>query len=173
MELKEEVAQLRQTGAEKAAVLWEMLEVLPEPISPRNIYKGIASVKSAEFLTRTRNSPMYSAIMSLIAEFMETTILIAGESTAESDKAEGYRVIELTKREMPLTAEIFDDAPAYATRQHVYDALLVLAAVRLGKEEETKEAIHNLQAGVAKAMVMALFATALLEAADETPEDNG
>ena len=172
MNLKEEVAQLRQTGMEKAAVIWEMLEALSTPIAPINIYKAACSIKSAEFLARTRSSPIFQSIMMLIAEFMDETVQIAGESTAETDRAEGFRAIELFEREMPLSKEIFDDASAYATRQHAYDGVIVLAAARLGKEEATKASLERLQQGIARAMVTAVFQAVLLEAVDENPDDN-
>jgi hypothetical protein len=172
MDLKEEVAQLRQTGMEKAAVIWEMLEALPTPIAPTNIYKAACSVKAAEFLARTRTSPIFHSIMNIIALFMDETIGIAGESTAETDRIEGFQAIELFEREMPLSAEIFDDAAAYATRQHVYDGIIILAAAKLGKEEETKASLERMQQGVARAMITAVFQAALLQAADENPDDN-
>ena len=174
MDLKEEVAQLRQTGMEKAAVIWEMLEALPTPIAPTNIYKAACSIKSAEFLARTRSSPIFPTIMKLIAGFMDETIQIAGESVDENDRAEGFRAIELFEQEMPLTKEIYDDPAAYATRQHTYDGIIVLTAAKLGKETETKACLEHLQQGVARAMVTAVFHAALLDLAeeDENPDNH-
>jgi hypothetical protein len=171
MDLKEEVEQLRQTGMEKAAVIWEMLEALPTPVVPTNIYKAACSIKSAEFLARTRSSPIFSQIMEIIAEFMDATIQIAGESVDENDRIEGFRVIELLEQEMPLNQEIFDDPSAYATRQHTYDGVIILAAAKMGKEEETKASLENLQKGVARAMITAVFKAALFEAANENPDN--
>jgi hypothetical protein len=114
----------------------------------------------------------------LIAEFMDETVQIAGQSVDETDRAEGFRAIELFEREMPLSKEIFDDASAYATRQHAYDGVIVLAAARMGKEEETKASLERLQQGIARAMVTAVFRAALLDVADEdldaaeNPDDN-
>jgi hypothetical protein len=171
MDLKEEVAQLRQTGMEKAAGLWEMFQTLPTPIAPVNIYKAACSIKCAEFLARIRNNSLYFDIARQLTEFMDETLRIAEGEGTKSDMDEGFRAIKLMEREMPLTGEIFDDAAAYATRQHVYDGVIVLAAARMGKETEVKECIENLQKGVGRAMVTAIFRAALLEAADETPDN--
>ena len=170
MDLKEEVAQLQQAGMEKAATLWEMF--VPTKIAPVNIYKASCSIKCAEFLMRIRNNGLYMDIAKLLADFMEETLRIADGEGTDSDRQEGFLVIELLERDMPMTEEIFDDPAAYATRQHVYDALILLAGAKMGKENETKEAIQTLQRGVGRAMVTAVIREALLSTADENPDDN-
>lgn len=161
MDLREEVTQLRQTGAERAATLWEMLEALPEPIAAVDIYKAACSIKCAEFLSRIRNNSVYLEITKLLAGFVDETITIIGDGSG--DRIGGFRVIDLIEREMPLTKEIYEDAAAYATRQHVYDALILLAAAKLGKAEETKDAIDHLQKGIARVMVMAIVRASVID----------
>lgn len=172
MDLKQEVIQIRQAGMEKAAALWEMFETLPVPIAPINIFKASSSIKSAEFLTRIRNNGLYRDIAMLLAEFAMDTLQIAGEEGTHDDRAEGFRAIELIEADMPLTKEIFDDAAAYAQRQHVFDGLIMLAAAKMGKLDEAKAAIETLQTGVGRAMVSAMFKAALIEAAPDENLDN-
>lgn len=172
MELKEEVLQLRQAGMEKAAVLWEMFESFPTPLNPVNIFKASCSIKSAEFLSRIQNNGLYSDIMHLIAVFMDETLALAGGEGIPSDMGEGFQVIDLLEREMPLSQEIFDDPAAYAQRQHVYDGLILLAAAKMGKQTEVAACLDRFQKGVGRAMVTAIFREALLAAADEKPDDN-
>lgn len=172
MDLREEVSQIRQAGMEKAAELWEMFETLPTPIAPVNIFKASSSIKCAEFLTRIRNHGLYRDIAILISEFTMDTLRIADGEGTGADRLEGFRAIELIEQQMPLTKEVFDDAAAYAQRQHVFDGLIVLAGVKMGKETETKEAIETLQTGVGRAMVTAMFKAALLEVAPDENLDN-
>jgi hypothetical protein len=155
MELREEVAQIKQHGMEQAATLWETLETLPEPIDPINIYKAACSAKCAEFMMRIRNNPVAVVLMGTLMKFLDETMKITGGQ--KGSKEEGMRVVTEIERAMPLTQEIFDDAVAYATRQHAYDGIIMLSAAKMGKETETKEAIDRFQASVAKAMLMAIF----------------
>lgn len=156
---------------EKAAVIWETFEALPTPLSPVNIYKASCSIKSAEFLTRIRNNSLFRDIAQLLAAFMNETLEIADGEGTNADRSEGFQAVELIEREMPLTKEIFDDAAAYATRQHVFDGLIMLAAAKMGKAEEAKQCIDNLQKGVARAMVTAVFRAAISEVTDENPDE--
>ena len=169
MELREEVAQIKQDGMEKAAVLWETLEALPQPIEPVNIFKAACSVKCAEFMTRIRNHPVALTIMKFILEFLDSTLQITGEESGSRD--EGMRVVEVFEEAMPLTEEVYSDAAAYATRQHVYDGVIMLAAAKMGKETEAKECIDQLQRGVAVAMIRSILAESLTENIGSTPEN--
>src|SRR5277367_512157 len=118
MELKEELTGIRQQGLELAATIWETLEALPVPILPVNIFKASCSAKCAEFMTRLHNNPLFAVVVKSIARFLDGTLKIASEFGG-SNKDEGMRVIEIFDEAMPLTMEVFDDARAYATRQHV------------------------------------------------------
>jgi hypothetical protein len=169
MDLQKEVEGIRQQGIEFAASLWEMLELLPQPFQPVNIFKAACSVKCAEFLSRVRDNPLYPELSPLISRFMEETINIVGRESA--NQVEGFKVVEFFEKEMPLTQEIFEDAAAYAQRQHVYDGMIMLAAARMGKEEETKKCLTRLQKGCVRVMIMALFVDAMKQAGEESPED--
>jgi len=160
MALKEEVLQIRQQGFEQAAVIWETLENLSQPILPINIYKAACSSKCAEFLTRLRNNILLTAVMRPITEFLDGTLKIAEDFTG-SNGFEGLRAVAIFEEAMPLTGEVFRDTKKYAQRQHTYDALIMLASVKMGKEEETKQCIEHLQAGIVRATTLAMFARSL------------
>jgi hypothetical protein len=69
MELHEEMLQIKQAGMEKAAVIWETLEHLPQPIEPVDICKAISSVRCAEFLARIRNHKLAPALTQCVMQF--------------------------------------------------------------------------------------------------------
>ena len=69
---------------------------------------------------------------------------------------EGDTVLAVLEEAMPLTAEVFNDATAYAQRQFVYDGIIMLSAAKMGKNEETWECITRLQRDVVKAMLTML-----------------
>jgi hypothetical protein len=167
MDLKEEVTRIREQGMERAASIWETLENLPQPVEAVNVFKAACSIKCAEFMTRVHNNPVFPVIMKSLVQFMDGTLSVV-ENVAGSDSSNGMRVVAVLEEAMPLTAEIFADAAAYATRQHVYDGLIMLAAAKMGKEQETKACIDRLQGGVAKAMLLSMFAESLASKDDDT-----
>jgi hypothetical protein len=144
--------QIRQAGMEKAAEVWETLEHLPSPVDPVNIYKAASSLKCAEFISRLRAHKLAYVLSKLMLQFLDDTVVIVGIDAGEV--IEAARVISLIEEAMPLTDEIFNDPMAYATRQHVYDGLLLLAAARLGKEVETQKCLTDMQEGVAMVWLM-------------------
>lgn len=168
MEPQEERLQLKQKGLEQAAAIWETLENLPQPIDPVNIYKAACSAKCAEFLSRIRHNTLFDEILGALMQFLDGTLKITGD--VKSDKDEGMRVIDTITQAMPLTDDVFNDPAAYATRQHVYDGIIMLSAAKMGKEAETKECIDLLQASVARAMVIALLKAGFT---DEPVSENG
>lgn len=155
MEIRDEI---RRQGMERAAMIWEMLETLPEPIEAVNVYKAACSCKCAEFMARLRGNPIFEAVAGYLVHFMDSTINVVKEFASISSKGEGMHVVEFFEQIMPLTAEIFADPAAYAIRQHVYDGIIMLAAVKMGKEVEVKKCIDALQADVAKMMLLSMFA---------------
>jgi len=161
MGLKEEVQELKQQGFEQAATIWEMLENLPQPIAPINIYKAACASKCAEFLTRLRNNMLLAVVMKSVTQFLDGTLEIA-ESFTGSSSAEGMRAVAVFEEVMPLTDEVFANTKKYAQRQHVYDGVIMLAALKMGREKETKECIDRLQMGIGKAMRLAMFAESLV-----------
>jgi len=167
----EELNQIRQEGMEKAATIWETLELLPEPVHSVNIYKASCSIKCAEFLARLRDNPAYSMTMRSLMAFLDSTLEIAAPLSEFSNKEEGMRVIAVLEEAMPLTQEVYEDPAKYAMRQHIYDGIIMLAAARMGKEEQTKEVISKFQDGVVKAVMFAQFAESLSSALQEIPED--
>src|SRR5271167_3475843 len=160
MEIREEVEHIKQLGMEQAAAIWETLEALPQPVDPVNIFKAACSVKCAEFITRVRNHPIAMTIMKSILEFLDSTLQLAEDNDGSRD--EGMRVVEVMEAAMPLTDEIYNDPAAYATRQHVYDGLIMLSAAKMGKAPEAKECINRLQSGVAIAMIRSILAQSLV-----------
>jgi len=152
MEPREEMLQLRQAGMEKAAVVWENLESLPSPIAPVNIFKAVSSVKCAEFANRVRSHRLAPALTRIAIKFLNDTLDVLGVDAG--DIFEGARALDVLAENMPLTDEIYNDPAAYATRQHVYDGLLLLAAAKLGKEAETKRCLDHMQEGIAMLFVM-------------------
>jgi hypothetical protein len=156
MELREEVAHIRQQGMEKAAVIWETLETLPQPVEPVNIFKAACSVKCAEFMTRVRNHPMALMLMKSVLQFLEATRQVTEDNNGSQE--EGMRVVTIFEEAIPLTDEVYNDAAAYATRQHVYDGVIMLAAAKLGKEAEVKDCIDEFQRSVAMAMIRSILA---------------
>ena len=161
MELKDEIAQIRQQGMERAAVLWETLENLPQPISPVDIYKAACSLKCAEFMTRIRRNPLFLTIMKSIGEFLDGTAAVVGDA---GDRDEGLRAVSVIEEAMPMTPEVFEDATACATRQHVFDGVIMLASAKMGRDKETKECLDRLQEGIAKAMIEAMIVSKFREA---------
>lgn len=160
MALKEELSQIRQQGMERAAAIWETLENIPEPVNPADVYKAACSIKCAEFLTRIKRHRMYMQLMQIVLEFLDTTLQIV--PAEEGSEADGVRVINIFEKEMPLTDEVFNDPTAYATRQHVYDGIILLSSIKLGKEAETKACIERMQQDVAGLMVVTYLKEALL-----------
>jgi hypothetical protein len=152
MALREELMQIRQAGMEKAAEVWEFLENLPSPVDPANVYKAATSLKCAEFINRIRNHKIAPVLAKIMLQFLDDTLAIVGLDSGEV--FEGARVLQIIEETMPLTPEIYNDALAYATRQHVYDGLLLLAAARLGKEVETKKRLDDMQESVAMVWLM-------------------
>jgi hypothetical protein len=170
MEIREEMLQIRQAGMEKAAAVWEALEHLPQPIEPADVYKAVSSVKCAEFLARTRSHKLAPALWRCVAQFLDATLGVVGDEAG--DKSEGMRALSAIEETMPMTDEVFNDAVAYATRQHVYDGVLLLAAVKLGKETETKKCLDDMQAGVAMVLVMSYLKEGVLGGgADFDPDE--
>jgi hypothetical protein len=152
MELWQEAVKVRQNGMEKAASIWEILETLPTPIEPANIYKAVTSVKSVEFADRVRGHRFASALLKLVVQFLNESLVVIGVDAGSV--VEGARAQKIIANAMPLTDEIYNDPVAYATRQHVYDGLLLLAAAQLGKEVETKKCIDNMHEGVTKLFIL-------------------
>jgi len=152
MELREEMLQLRQTGMEKAAEVWETLENLPNPMDPANVYKASVSLKCAEFISRVRHLKIAPLLAKIMLQFLENTIAVVGNEAG--DVHEGARAMKVIEEIMPMTEEIFNDPTACAMRQHVFDGLLLLAAVRLGKELETKKCLDDMQEDVALVWLM-------------------
>jgi hypothetical protein len=162
-DISAEVASIRQQGMEKAATIWETFENLPTPFSPVNIFKAACSIKCAEFVSRIRSNDLLLLLSEYIGAFLDETLAVAGTST-EAAIDEGMRVVDTLEKEMPLTDEIFEDPARYATRQHVYDGLIMLSAAKMGKEKEAKGCIDRLQSGVSKAMLMAMIQQTLADA---------
>src|SRR5271170_2524005 len=163
MDLKQEVGQMRQQGMERAAAIWETLETLPEPVAPVNVFKAACAIKCAEFVSRVRNNPIFDIVIKHIVNFMDDTLEVMKDFAEEgSNQVEGMRVIEVLETAMPLSDKVFSDPVAYATRQHVYDGIIMLAAVKMDKEAETKACIETLQMGVAKAMMVAMIAKEIM-----------
>lgn len=148
----EDVHQLRQAGMERAAVVWENLETLPKPIAPVNIFKAVSSVKCAEFANRVSAHKHARPLTRIAVKFLNDTLDIIGTDNGEI--FEGARALDILAENMPMTDEIFNDPEAYATRQHVYDGLLLLAAAKLGKETETKRCLDAMQEGITMLFVM-------------------
>lgn len=157
-EIREEALRLRQAGMESAASIWETLENLPQPIDPANIYKAVSSVKVAEFIARIRNHKLAPALMVCVSQFFEETINIV----EEGEIREGVRALVVIEEAMPMTDEISKDPEAGVTRQFAYDGILLLAAVKLGKETETKKCIDEMQDGVAKILIMSYIQDGIL-----------
>jgi hypothetical protein len=164
MELHEEMLQIKQAGMWKAAAIWEMLEHLPQPIGPTDIYKAASSIKCSEFLARTINHRLAPALVECVTQFFADTSDIVGE---DGEIPEGLRALSFIEETMPMTDEIFSDAAACATRQHVYDGIMLLAAVKLGKEAETKKCIEDMQQGVAKILIMDYLKESLMNEVDK------
>jgi hypothetical protein len=87
--------------------------------------------------------------------------------SGEGEVSGGVRVLSVVEEAMPLTDEIFNDPAAYATRQHVYDGILLLTAVKMGKEVETKKCIEVMHAGVAKILIMSYLKESILSEVDK------
>jgi hypothetical protein len=147
--------ELRQAGMEKAAEVWEMLENLPTPIPPVDIYKAASAMKCSEFISRIRTHKIAPEITRLLIKFMDDILAQVGADAGSV--VEGARVLAVVSTAMPLTDEVFNDPAAYAQRQHVYDGLLLLSAARLGKEAETKKVIDELQESVTQAVMASYF----------------
>ena len=155
MDLNEEVTQIRQRGMEKAATIWATLESLSAPIEPVNVYKACCSIKLAEFVARTLNHSLFSMLLAACDGFVDDTLKIV--EGMKGDTKEGERVLAVIENDMPMTDEVAADSAAYAQRQHVYDGLILLAAAKMGKEEETKAAITRMQDTIAGVMVVSLL----------------
>jgi hypothetical protein len=160
--IKAEVEVIRQQGMEKAASLWEALENLPTPVDPVNIFKAACSIKCAEFVSRIRSNDLLVLLAEFIGAFLDETKALTEVNDAAS-QAEGMRVVKTIEELMPLTKEIFEDPALYATRQHVYDGLIMLSGAKMGKEKEVKGCIDRLQSGVSKAMIVAMIQQTLAE----------
>jgi len=152
----------------KAAAIWETLESLPVPIAPANIYKAAVSVKCAEFTNRVRTHRFAPALLKLVVQFLDDTLDVVGVNAG--DISGGVRALAFFAEAMPLTNEIFNDPAAYAMRQHVYDDLLLLAALRLGKEAETKKCINDMQYGVMRLLVTGYFEGSSLRFDPDKPQ---
>jgi len=157
--LKQEVAQVKQNGMERAASIWAMLESLPQPFDPVNIYKTACSIKCAEFITRIKNTNVYSMMITPLMDFLDTTRTIAddGNEVTKGTIEEGHRCADVFEEAMPFTSKSFNDPKSYAERQHTFDGLIMLAAVKMGKEVPTKVCIDKLQEAAAKVMLVALM----------------
>ena len=171
MDLKQEVGQMRQQGMERAAAIWETLETLPEPVTPVNVFKAACAIKCAEFVSRVRNNPVFDIVIKHIVNFMDDTLEIMKDFADDSDQVQGMRVIAVLEEAMPLTDAVFNNPVEYATRQHVYDGIIMLSAVKMDREEQTKECITNLQMGVTKAMMIQMLAKELMAVEDITPDE--
>jgi hypothetical protein len=163
MGLREEMVQIKQEGMERAAAIWEVLENQPQPFDPANIYKACCSVKCAEFISRTLTHRLAPALMEAVMKFLDDTLVLVPSEVGSTE--EGERVMDVLSLEMPLTEEIYNDPSKYATRQHVYDGLILLAAMKLGKEEETKTVLHEMQQSVARALIANYLKEAILSEA--------
>ena len=159
MSLKEGVAQVKQNGMERAASIWAMLESLPQPFDPVNIYKIACSIKCAEFITRIKNTNVYSMMLSFLMDFLDTTRMIAddGNEVTKGTIEEARRCASVLEEAMPFTPKAFNDPKAYAERQHTFDGLIMLAAVKMGKEVPTKVCIDKLQEAAAKVILVAVM----------------
>jgi hypothetical protein len=168
MELQEELLQIKQMGMERAALIWETLEHLPQPIGPVDVFKAVSSAKCAEFVARVRNHRLAPVLMRCVAQFFDATLSIIGEG---GEKSEGMRVLVVIEEAMPLTDDIFNDPAAYATRQHVYNGILLLSAIKLGKEIETKKCLDDMQMGVAKVLIASYLKESIMSGiADFDPD---
>jgi hypothetical protein len=167
-----ELNQIRQDGMEKAAAIWETLELLTESIHPVNIYKAVCSIKCAEFMLRLRDNPAAGMTLKSLLLFLDNTLEIAKPLSAYSNQDEGMRAVKVLEDAMPMTSEVFQDPSAYASRQHTYDGVIMLAAVKMGKEVETQEVIAKFQEDVVKAVMFAQFASDLAAAFPEMPDND-
>jgi hypothetical protein len=170
MELRDEITQIKTQGMEQAAVIWETLENLPEPIPAVDVYKAACSLKTAEFIARVNTNIVADAISKALTTFLDTTIQIAGEDAGSS--VNGLRAMDVFEQAMPLTEEVFNDASAYAQRQHTYDGIILLAASKMGKTKETQACLQDLRADITRSMVVAMFREALMENIGTLPEEN-
>jgi hypothetical protein len=152
MALREELMQIRQSGMEKAAEVWETLENLPTPIDPANLYKAVIALKCAEFINRISHLTVAPVLTKIMFQFLEKTIGVVGNDAGGVH--EGARALQILQETMPMTEEIYNDPSACAMRQHVYDGLILLAAARLGKELETKKCLDDMQEEVTMAWLM-------------------
>jgi hypothetical protein len=164
--------QIRQDGMEKAASIWESLELLSNLFHPVNIYKAACSIKCAEFMMRLRDNPASTMTLKFLMAFLDRTLEIAEPLNDYTNRDEGMDIVKILEQAMPFTAEVFQDPTAYATRQHVYDGIIMLAAAKMGKEIETREVISRFQEDVVKAVMFAQFASDLVAAFPEMPDND-
>lgn len=165
MDLIEKSGEIRKGGMEKAAALWEVFELLPQPIAPIDIYKAACSIKCGEFFARIRHNPASTMIATCLGEFLGESMEIVGEEKGSLEEAR--RSLKVIEKEMPISEEVFNDAVAYAQRQHVYDGIILLSAAKMGKEAEVKACIERLQTGIAKAVLLNMITTVASEISGE------
>jgi hypothetical protein len=152
-DLQAEIAHVRVPGMEKAAAIWEALVNLSNPIPPVDIYKAAAAMKCAEFAKAARKHKDFAALLTIITQFFDDTMVILGAEAG--DPYQGARALHLISTIMPLTAEIENDPIAYAQRQHTFEGLLLLSAAPLGKEADIKKCYDVLHEATTKIIVKA------------------
>jgi hypothetical protein len=136
----EDPQRIRQAGMEQAAVVWEILANLSNPLHPVDIIKAVASLKCSEFTEAIHGHRQAPEFLKLVLQFLEDIMNIVGK---EGSLYGGARALEIIEDAMPLTEEISNDPAAFAQRQHTFEGLHLLAAARLGKEAEIKKC-HDL-----------------------------
>ena len=137
----------QQEGAEQAATLWSQLSAAVPPFDPHDAFKAICTIKGAELLTRLKFSTPDDKFMPLllaINTFVESTLTISGGAKTGS-MDEGMRAIQALESAYPVAEEDFHSPAKFAVRQHTLDGMLLLAAVRFGKEQEVKDILQKLQ----------------------------
>ena len=159
----DDLAEFKNQGNLQAAALWEVISAKVPPYDPVDLYKAVCTIKAAELLTRVRFSSTdvnIPALMKATEEFVDVTLRIAGGG--ESGNAEsGFEAVEMLEELFPISESDFSDPSAFATRQHTLDGLLLLSAVRFGKEQETKTAITKLQDDFVKVILGDVLAKAV------------
>lgn len=152
--------EMQQKGMERAAALFQTLEQTEPPFTPVDIFKTVCSMKCAEILTRTNTAfpELLPDMVAIIGDFVAGT-LESAETTGQRGKmAEARRVNEVIEAIYPFDEVKMKDPIESTIRMHMFDGVILLAASKFNREQETKEDIESLQMGMQGLLVMNLIA---------------